>query len=143
MRPSTFHALLRRAAVLILVLFMAAVSYAQITPSDDAYVSSALPTTNYGAAKTLNLSSAANSSFIRFDLTAVPAGYTGASIAKATLKLYVTTCTKSGSFNVDLVNGTWAEKAITYSLQPALGSTIAASVPGNDGPPIGGNGSPA
>jgi len=129
MRASTSFACFRRAAVLILVLFMAAVSYAQITPSDDAYISSALPTTNYGAAKTLNLSSAANTSFIRFDLTAVPAGYTGASIAKATLKLYVTTCTKSGSFNVDLVNGTWAEKTITYSLQPALGTTIAASVP--------------
>jgi len=26
------------------------------------------------------------------------------------------------------VNGTWAEKTITYSLQPALGATIAASV---------------
>ena len=39
------------------------------------------------------------------------------------------TCTKAGSFNVDLVNGTWTEKTITYSLQPALGATIAASVP--------------
>ena len=119
----------RRAAVLMFLLFIATVAYAQFTPSDDAYINSAAPTTNYGAAKPLDLSSAADTAFIRFDLTAVPSGYTGASIAKATLKLYVDTCTKAGSFNVDLVNGTWTEKTITYSLQPALGATIAASVP--------------
>jgi hypothetical protein len=36
-------------------------------------------------------------------------GYTGASIAKATLKLYVNAVTTAGSFNVDFVNGTWSE----------------------------------
>ena len=78
---------------------------------------------------TLNVSSAANTAFIRFDLTAVPAGYTGSSVAKATLKLYVNTCTTAGSFNVDLVNGTWTEKTVNYSTVPGIGSTIAASVP--------------
>jgi N-acetylneuraminic acid mutarotase len=130
MRASiSFVSLSRRAAVLMLVLFMAAVTYAQITPSDDAYVNSALPTTNYGTATTLNLSSPADTAFIRFDLTAVPTGYTGASIAKATLKLYVNTVTTAGSFNVDLVNGTWTEKKIDYSNEPALGTAIVASVP--------------
>src|SRR5208282_4374550 len=33
------------------------------------------------------------------------------------------------SFNVDYVNGTWAESTITSSLAPVLGTTIAASVP--------------
>jgi hypothetical protein len=113
----------------MLLLFMAAVTYAQITPSDDSYINSAASTTNYGTAVTLDLSSPADTAFIRFDLTAVPAGYTGASIAKATLKLYVNTCTKTGSFNVDLVNGAWTEKTIDYSNEPALGTTIAASVP--------------
>ena len=89
MRTSVSFVLLsRRAAVLMLVLFMAAVTYAQITPSDDAYVNSAAPTTNYGVATTLDLSSAADTGFIRFDLTAVPASYTGSQVAKATLKLY-------------------------------------------------------
>ena len=119
----------RPAAVLMLLLFMATVTYAQITPSDDAYINSAAPTTNYGAATTLNLSSAADPGFIRFDLTAVPAGYTGASIAKATLKLYVNSVTTAGSFNVDLVNGTWIEKTIDHSNEPAIGPTVAASVP--------------
>jgi hypothetical protein len=61
MRASiSFVPLSRRAAVLMLVLFLAAVTYAQITPSDDAYVNSASPTTNYGTAVTLNLSSPAD-----------------------------------------------------------------------------------
>jgi hypothetical protein len=130
MRASiSFVQLSRRAAILTLLMFTATVTFAQVTPSDDSYVNSAAPTTNYGTATTLDLSSAADTAFIRFDLTAVPTGYTGASIAKATLKLYVNTVTTAGSFNVDLVNGTWTEKTIKYSNQPALGATIVASVP--------------
>ncbi len=130
MRASTSFSLLSRfAVVLMLVLFVATTAYAQFTPSDDSYVNSKAATTNYGAAKTLDLSSAGETTFIRFDLTAVPSGYTGSSIAKATLKLYVNTVTTAGSFNVDLVNGTWTEGAIDYSNAPALGTTIAASVP--------------
>src|ERR1017187_10458681 len=107
----------------MLLLFMATVTYAQITPSDDAYVNSAAPTTNYGAATTLNLSSAADTGFNRFDLTPVPTGYTGSSVSKATLKLYVNSVTTAGAFNVDLVNDPWTEKTIKYSNGPALGST--------------------
>jgi hypothetical protein len=129
MRASSFVHLSRPASVLMLLLSVATLTYAQITPSDDAYVNSAAPTVNYGAAVTLNLSSAADSAFIRFDLTPVPASYTGASIAKATLKLYVNTVPTAGSFNVDYVTGTWAEKTIKYSTEPAIGTTIAASVP--------------
>lgn len=115
--------------LVLLLGLLTVMGQAQISPSDDAYVNSAAPSTNYGAATTLNLQSAADTAFIRFDLTAVPAGYTGGSIAKATLKLYVNSATTAGSFNIDYVIGTWAEKTITYSLQPAIGTTIAASVP--------------
>ena len=114
---------------LLLTIVFALSALAQITPSDDAYVNSAAPTANYGAVTTLNLSSAADTGFIRFDLTAVPAGYTGSFVAKATLKLYVNSVTTAGSFNVDYVTGTWAEQTIKYNLQPAIGTTIAASVP--------------
>jgi hypothetical protein len=116
-------------SLVLLLGLLTVMGQAQISPSDDAYVNSAAPSTNYGAATTLNLQSAADTTFIRFDLTAVPAGYTGSSIAKATLKLYVNSATTAGSFNVDYVIGTWAEKTITSSLQPAIGTTIAASVP--------------
>jgi hypothetical protein len=111
------------------MLLLATAAYAQFTPSDDSYVNAKAATTNYGTSKTLDISSAADTVFIRFDLTAVPSGYTGASIAKATLKLYVNTLTTAGSYNVDMVNGTWTEGTIDYSNAPALGTTIAASVP--------------
>ena len=67
--------------------------------------------------------------YIQFNLSSIPAGYTGADITKATLKLYVNAVTTAGSFNVDYVNGTWSENTITANLAPALGTTIAASVP--------------
>ncbi len=106
-------------------------AYAQLTPSADAYTNSALPTTNYGAATILDVenATATQTAYIQFNLSSIPAGYTGADITKATLKLYVNAVTTAGSFNVDYVNGAWAEKTITANLAPALGTTIAASVP--------------
>jgi len=105
---------------------------AQVTPSADAYTNSAAATTNYGTASTLGVvssSTSIQSSFVQFDFSSIPSGFTGANIAKASLKLYVNTVTTAGSFNVDYVNGTWSEKTITASVSPALGTTIASSVP--------------
>jgi hypothetical protein len=119
-------------ATLMLVLMVATLVHAQITPSQDAYTDTAHPTTNYGAAITLGVANTAGSiqtSYIQFDLSSIPSGYTGSNVAKATLKLYVNSLTTAGSFNVDFVNGSWSENKITANLAPALGSTIAASVP--------------
>ena len=133
MRASiSFIPLSRRAAVLTLLLFVAAVAYSQITPSQDAYTNSAAPTTNYGSAVTLgvvNSTASIQTTYIQFDLSSIPAGYKSSNITKATLKLYVNTVTTAGSFNVDFVNGTWTEKKITSSLPPALGAPIVSSVP--------------
>jgi len=115
--------------ILSLVLAFTAAAYAQITPSDDAYVNSASPGTKYGTAATLNLQSGTQSTYIRFDLSSIPAGYTSANVAKASLKLYVESVTTPGSFNIDFVNGSWSEKTISFNLSPALGRTISASVP--------------
>jgi hypothetical protein len=104
-------------------------AYGQITPSGDAYTNAADPTTNYGAKPLLDVENASQTTYIQFDLSSLPASYTSANITKATLKLYVNAVTTAGSFNVDFVNGTWSEKTITASLSPALGTTIAASVP--------------
>src|SRR5438270_8241095 len=115
-------------AALSLVLLGTA-AQAQITPSDDAYVNAASATTNFGNAVTLNLASGSQTSYLRFDFTAVPSSYTGAQVAKATLKIFVNSVTTAGSFNIDLVGTPWTERKITYSLQPVLLSTIASSVP--------------
>ncbi len=133
MRTSvSFVRLSRRAAVLLLVLFVAMVAYSQITPSQDAYTNSASPATNYGVAVTLgavNSTASIQTTYIQFDLSSIPAGYKSSNIAKATLKLYVNTVVTAGSFNIDFVNGTWTEKKITSNLAPALGAPIVSSVP--------------
>lgn len=121
---------LHRPGILFFSVFslLCASSVAQQTPSADAYTNTASPTTNFGTAATLNLQSASQTSYIQFDLSSIPAGYTSANIAKASLKLYVNAVAMPGSFNVDFVDGAWSEKTITASLSPALGTTIAASV---------------
>ena len=103
-------------------------AFGQLTPTGDAYTNTAATSTNYGAKTLLDVEST-QTSFIQFDLSAIPAGYTSADITKASLKLYVSAVTKAGSFNVDYVNGTWTESTIDASNAPALGTTIAASVP--------------
>jgi hypothetical protein len=120
---------LRFVSLLYLTLLAMTAAYGQLTPSGDAYTNTADPTTNYGAKTVLDVESASQTAYIQFNLSSIPSGYTGADITKATLKLYVNAVTKAGSFNVDYVNGTWSEGTIDANNAPALGSTIAASVP--------------
>ena len=115
--------------VLILMLAALSAAYGQNTPTDDAYTNTASPGTNYGGATALSVVSPSDTAYITFDLSSIPSGYTGANVAKATLKLYVNSVTTGGSFNVDYVNGTWSEKSITANLAPALGTTVAANIP--------------
>jgi hypothetical protein len=124
MSASKLH--LRLLLVLPLSVFSWTAAYAQITPSEDSYTNSAEATTNYGANVLLNVDGATQISYIRFNLASIPAG---ASVSQATLKLYVNAVTTAGSFNVDYVNGAWAESTITSDLAPALGATIVSSVP--------------
>jgi hypothetical protein len=111
---------------LLLCLFSCLEAYGQITPSQDAFTNTGSASTNYGANVLLNVSGAKETSYIQFNLASIPSGVT---VSKATLKLYVNAVTTAGSFNVDYVNGSWAESTITSSLSPALGTTIEASVP--------------
>ena len=124
----------RRLTLVLLFVSLAALisAHAQITPAQDAYADSSKPTINFGAAATLGVTNTAASiqtTYIQFDLSSIPAGYTGANIAKASLKLYVNSVTAAGSFNVDYINGAWSEKTLNHNNAPALGGTIQASVP--------------
>ena len=116
-------------SLLLLTLFAAIAASAQIAPAGDAYTNTADANTNYGAATVLDVKSATQTTYIQFNLSSIPESYTGANIAQATLKLYVNAVTTAGSFNVDYVNGTWAEGTIDADHAPALGPNIAASVP--------------
>jgi hypothetical protein len=91
------------AVSLLLMSVFALSAFAQITPSDDSYTLTSSPTVNFGAKNTLEVENSGATSFIRFDLSGIPPSVTGSMVAKATLKIYVSTVTTAGSFNVDLV----------------------------------------
>ena len=85
------HRLLLALVLLLLFVTLASLTsvLAQITPSQDSYTNTATATTNYGTAATLGVVSSASSiqtTYIKFDLSSVPAGYTSANVAKATLR---------------------------------------------------------
>ena len=120
----------RYCALLLLLLgVLTASALAQITPSDDSYILTSSPTKNFGAMTTLEVESVGATTFIRFDLSGIPPAVTGSMVAKATLKIYVSTVTTPGSFNVDLVSSSWKESTITANDSPTLGSAIASAVP--------------
>jgi hypothetical protein len=124
MKRHNLQILLTRALFTIIVFSVSA--SAQITPSQDAFTNGASPGINYGANTLLNVNSASEMSYIQFNLASVP---TGATVSQATLKLFVTTVTNPGSFNIEFVTGAWAEGTITYNMAPVIGSAIASSVP--------------
>src|SRR5580658_2340523 len=115
----------RLAVLLLLTLGLLTGAHAQITPLGDSYTNTADPTTNYGAKTLLDVDAASQITYIQFNLASIPSG---ANISQATLKLYVNSVSTAGSFNVDYVNGTWAENTIDASNAPALGNTIAPNV---------------
>jgi len=112
--------------VLLLCMLSWVGAFGQITPSQDAFTNTAAASTNYGANVLLDVNGAKEIVYIQFNLASIPGS---ANVSQATLKLYVHTVTTAGSFNVDYVNGSWAESTITSSLSPVLGTTIAPSVP--------------
>jgi hypothetical protein len=60
--------------------------------------------------------------FIRLDLSSILAGYGDATVAKATLKLYVNAVAAAGSFNVNCVLGRCSEATLTSNLASAIGA---------------------
>lgn len=99
----------------------------------DTYVSSALPTTNFGG-KTSLLVGGANVGLLNFDLSLLPGGTTGDTIARATLTGFVARATTAGTLDLFRVDSPWAEADVTYPSAPGVGVNLAsASVPAGGG----------
>ncbi len=94
--------------------------------TEDTWISSQFPTTNYGGAT--NLFELYNTSgpkegrvLFKFDLSAIPAGST---ISMATLFVYSLSDAQScygqpsGNFYVSQINSSWSESTVTWSNQP-------------------------
>jgi hypothetical protein len=103
---------------------------AQLAPTDDSFVVAA-NNINHGNGQFLNVIQAAKptTTFVRFSLGSLPNGITGSTLAKATMRLFVTSVNSAGSFDVRRVVAPWTETTITGNSQPALGTVISAGVP--------------
>jgi hypothetical protein len=73
---------------------------AQIPATDDGYTASSSPSNNYGTQPMLNVIGPGVNSYMRFDLTALPAGLTSSNVSKATVRLNINGVTTSGTFDV-------------------------------------------
>ncbi|HEY3311331.1 MAG TPA: DNRLRE domain-containing protein [Anaerolineales bacterium] len=89
----------------------------------DAYIDSALPSTNYGSDVTVRLhnSNPTRRGLLRFDLASLPAG---AQVISATLTLSVSSDGSPVAGDVMAVNGAWEESTVTYANAPAVGGFI-------------------
>src|SRR5579863_8383010 len=79
---------------------------AQLPPTDDSYTQRNAANSNFGRAGTLDIvgsATAARTTYIRFDLSPLPAGLTGSNVSIATLNLFLNTASTSGTFDVYLV----------------------------------------
>jgi hypothetical protein len=98
-----------------------------VSPTDDSRVTTFAPTANFGSdtglSTTFNLSpSAITTTFLKFNLSSIPAGET---ITSATLYLYKSGgAGDSGTTAYFVSTDSWAESTITANNAPALGSAI-------------------
>ncbi|MCO4238406.1 DNRLRE domain-containing protein, partial [Pseudarthrobacter sp. MDT3-28] len=93
-----------------------------LTATADSYVTSAAPGTNNGTSTILGVdNSPVEVTYLKFDLSA----YAGRTIQSATLQLRSAGSGSTGTQNIKLVaDDSWTETGITYSIRPALGTSI-------------------
>ena len=100
-----------------------------LSPSQDAHVSTAYPSLNFGGATFLQVGQTTGSgttkSFILFDLSALPAGTAVTSISKANLVLWVNRVGTAGTIKISQVGSAWTETGLTSANAPASGTLIA------------------
>lgn len=120
--------ILKALLLFVVTMILATNSYAADGAlKDDAYTQSNTPNQNFAANANLRVAAGTNS-YLRFDLTTLPAGTTGSDVAKVTLKVWVNTVTTPGSFDVRRVtSGTWGETTITHTSAQTLNSVVEVS----------------
>ena len=101
---------------------------AQAPPSADTFVSISTPKLNYGPSIILAVGPGTNS-YVQFNLSGIPSG---ATISKATLRLYVDAVSGSGTLDVFQVTSAWSESKVTYNARPtqqSVSAIVGSSIP--------------
>ena len=100
--------------------------------TDDAHTSASAPTMNFGMSPTLLVQGptpALVRTYLRFDLTTLPAGTRGGDVARAVLRLWVSRVIRGGMFDVHSVRGGWSEEALTAATAPSQGRDELIGIP--------------
>jgi hypothetical protein len=108
----------------------AAVALARLT--DDAHVSMSARTSNFGSAPTLLVQGpgpTAAQTYLRFDLTTLPAGTRGAGIVRAQLRLWVSRVVRGGMLDVHSARSAWTEALLTGANAPGAGRDAVIGIP--------------
>ena len=115
--------------LLSLVALVPIAAFAQTVPlTQDAHVAPGTGT-NFGTATAILVGSASNAqSLVQFDLRALPAGTTGARVAKATLSLFVNKVAAAGTVSISVANGAWTETAVNGTTGPVAGAAVASGL---------------
>ncbi len=109
----------------VVVCLLGALSWGQSPPVADTYVTSAMPSQNFGHGTSLAMANQSNA-FLRFNLSNIPAG---ATVTKATLRLYVDGFQTPGQFDVYEVDQAWNEFLLTWNNAPPLGVSATGNHP--------------
>jgi hypothetical protein len=103
------------------LLFFSGTSFAvQAVISDDTYTVAGQSTKNFGTKKVI-IVEAGKIGYVKFNLSTLPAGLTGADIEKATLTLFVAKVKTAGSMDIYQINPAavpWTEKDLTSGSAP-------------------------
>ena len=90
--------------------------------TDDAHTSASAATSRLGSRTALlTAASPESKTFLRFDLSQLPGGTTGAAIPRATLRIWINKVGSPGSIQFRRVDGEWDEESITHGVAPSLG----------------------
>lgn len=116
-----------RSALLALPLMVSLAAFAQAPPSADTFTTTAEPGKNFGSAPLLVVEKG-TTSYLKFNLGSLPAN---ASVAKATLRLYVDAVEQPGTFDAYEIEHPWTEGGLTASNAPGLGPSATGGHPVN------------
>lgn len=109
-----------KVAPLMMFLVLASLTVlAQAPPSSDTFAVASSPRRNYGSWPLLAVQQGTNS-YLQFNLASLPAN---APVSKATLRLFVDSLSRPGSFDVFEIDSAWSEGSLTYNNAPPLGSS--------------------
>jgi hypothetical protein len=113
------------AAAVMALTYTPSAASAQAPPRADTFVSNEAPSRSFGSEPLLAVQSG-TTSYIQFNLAGLPAG---ATVSKATLRLYVDAASQAGSFDVYEIDSPWSESSMTFNNAPSLGISATGGKP--------------